>query len=194
MIEDVIKFRDADADLPFFDEHWSRVGYETRMKDIVSYIRKETGFPPSKNMRPVREGVFRIKEDTTIDQLKRLALAIRRKCIIDCFQISIDRRRQECHMLFDWYDRSENKCFHLHKTYQFRLSVLILVTLDMPPIFPSPQWFRYYLTEASGSDPDAIKATMARVSRLKRELDRRSYKLAMLTLMYADKVCSGAAK
>lgn len=194
MIRDVIRFREADSDLSVMDEWWSCDTYEGRLQSIVGFIRKHTGFPPSANMRPIREGVFRIGEDTTLDELKDLAAAIREKCVIDAFQINVDRRRRICHMLFDWYDRSEEKCFHLHKTYQFRISVMILIRLGQPPIFPSPQWFRHYLVEVSGSDPDAIKGAMVAVNRLKSDFDRRSYMLAMLSLMYADKVCRGMAK
>ena len=91
MYDDIIKFSSRYSDLDKTDESWVGASYDDRLEDIMDNIVKTTGFSPSKNMQPIREGVFDIQESTTVDNLRSLAERIRDVYLIDCFQISIDR-------------------------------------------------------------------------------------------------------
>lgn len=192
MIEDVIRFTRATSDLPPYSESWQSVSYAARHEELTSYIFSKKDYYPSPNIILFKEGVFSIKEDTTLDELKELAVLIKRRCFIDCFQISVDRDRHECHMLFDFYDRKACQSFHLHKTYQYRLSVLILDFLDMKPVIPSPSWIRHYLFQQYHDDKSIVSKSIEWLSHAKPSKD--IYRMIINSLRHSQKMCEGVVK
>ena len=164
-----------------------------RIEQLRSYIEEHTEFPPSPNMRFIREGVFRIKKTTTMKQLRSLAERIKEECVIDCFQITINRRQNQARMLFDWYDYKEKKCFYLFSTYQINLSVLIIRFLDLPlPKHLSPQWLRYFLLREYNDNKNAFKELLERLKYAR--LNKKQFLLLNDTIAYVEKVCQGLAK
>ncbi len=192
MIEDVIKFYDRKEDLEAFSEHWEAASYEQRSKDIVATIVEQKGFPPSPNMKYIREGVFSIKAETTMEDLIILGTQIKQKCVIDCFQISIDREKMECHMLFDWYDRKDEKSFHLYGAYQMKLSVLILRVIDFPAQFNSDDWIQHYLRQEYADSPAIIEKSIDFLNHASPR--KRLYLFILMCIRHAEKICNGQVK
>lgn len=192
MIDDVIKFYERKEDLEQFSEHWEAASYEQRSKEIVATIVQQKGFPPSPNMKYIREGVFSIKRETTMKDLISLGEQIKEKCVIDCFQISIDRDRNECHMLFDWYDRKDEKSFHLYGAYQLKLSVLILRVIDFPAEFSSDDWIQHYLRQEYADNPDIIEQAIDFLNHASNR--KRLYLFVLMCIRHAEKVCQGQVK
>ena len=148
---------------------------------FVSTIVRLTGFPPSPNMKYIREGVFDIKSSTTMEELRFLATQIKGLCVIDCFQISIDRENNKCHMLFDWYDRNHTKSYHLYKAKQISLSVLILRVLDISMSLLSDVWVVHYMTQIYMENPDIAEKCQDAVNHSKyRKLTHQFLSLALL--------------
>ena len=193
MIDNVIKFSPRKSDLATTQETWVGESYASRREKIVSYIEEHTEFPPPPNMRFIREGVFRIKKTTTMKQLRSLAERIKEECVIDCFQITINRRQNQARMLFDWYDYKETKCFYLFSTYQMNLTVLIIRFLDLPlPQHLSPQWLRYFLLREYNDNKNAFKELLERLKYAR--LSKKQFLLLNDTIAYVEKVCQGLAK
>lgn len=193
MIDNVIKFSPRKTDLANSTEIWVGESYASRRDKIVSFIEENTEFPPSPNMRFIREGIFRIKKSTTMEQLRGLAERIKEECVIDCFQISINRRHNQARMLFDWYDYEKKKCFYLFSTYQMNLSVLIIRYLDLPlPPDLTPQWLRYFLLREYNDNKNSFKELLERLKYAR--LSKKQYLLLNDTIGYVEKVCKGLAK
>lgn len=187
MIEDVIRFYDTSGDLEKFSEHWEEDNYATRSNKIVDDIVRLTGFPPSPNMKYIREGVFDIKSSTTMEELRFLATQIKGLCVIDCFQISIDRENNKCHMLFDWYDRNHTKSYHLYKAKQISLSVLILRVLDISMSLLSDVWVVHYMTQIYMENPDIAEKCQDAVNHSKYR--KLTHQFLSLALLHARKKC-----
>ena len=188
MIEDVIRFTEPAGDLQQTPEYWQQESYQERSEATVNTIVDLTGFPPSPNMKYIREGVFGIKPDTTMEELRELAARIKESCVIDCFQIAIDREKNECHMLFDWYDRNNVKAYHLYKSKQISLSVLILRVLDIPMQLLSDVWVVHYMTQLSREIPDIAEMCLDTVAHSKYRKALHQY--MTLALMHSKKVCA----
>ena len=139
-------------------------------------------------MKYIREGVFGIKPDTSMEELRELAARIKESCVIDCFQIAIDREKNECHMLFDWYDRNNVKAYHLYKSKQISLSVLILRVLDIPMQLLSDVWVVHYMTQLSREIPDIAEMCLDTVAHSKYRKALHQY--MTLALMHSKKVCA----
>ena len=125
MYDSVIKFSASRKDLDRTDEFWQGDTFGSRWEDIMQNIVRVTGFAPSKNMEPIREAVFTIKEDTMLDDLKALAARIKEWYKIDCFQIAIDRSTSTAHLLFDFNIRETAKSVVIPRYQQIALSVMI---------------------------------------------------------------------
>ncbi|MBR0524099.1 MAG: hypothetical protein IJK09_03990 [Prevotella sp.] len=193
MIDNVIKFSPRKTDLANSSEIWVGESYASRRDKIVSFIEENTEFPPSPNMKYIREGIFRIKKTTTMEQLRRLAERIKEECVIDCFQISINRHLNQARMLFDWYDYKENKCFYLFTTYQMNLSVLIIRFLDLPlPSNITPQWLRYFILREYNDNKNSFKELLERLKYAR--LSKKQFLLLNDIIAYAEKVCQGIVK
>lgn len=193
MNENVIKFVRGKKDLKSSSEMWVGESFSSRRGKILSYIEETTGFPPSPNMQFIREGIFRIKSSTTLDQLRALAKKIKEECTIDCFQISINRRQNQARMLFDWYDYKERKCFYLFSTYQLSLSVLIVRFLDLPlPRQIAPKWFRYFLLREYKDNKYSFHQLLDRLKHA--GLTKKQFRLLNDSIIYIEHLCEGLVK
>ena len=193
MTEDIIKFSKGKKDLKSATEMWIGESFASRRDKILSFIEHKTGFPPSPNMQFIREGIFRIKSTTTLEQLRALAVKIKEECTIDCFQISINRRQNQARMLFDWYDYKEGKCFYLFSTYQMNLSVLIVRFLDLPlPRQIAPTWFRYFLLREYKDDKNSFRQLLDLLKHSK--LTKKQFRLLKDSITYIENLCQGLVK
>lgn len=192
MFDDVIKFSICEADLAPQPEHWQRESYAHRLNSILESVELKTGFPPSKNMRPIREGVFVVKDDTTIDDLVALGSKLRQWYTIDCFQCSIDRENNMAHMLFDWNDRETAKSVYINRSQQIAMSVMILRTLNLPRPEGTELWLRFFISAEYSDDQRVFTSILDQLKHAK--LGRKNYHIARDVLTYVQQVCQGLVK
>lgn len=145
MTSDFLKFAKGTTDLDsHVREYWKQCSYQERYDEVSNYIQQQTGYPPSSNMQFIRELEFFITDKTTLFDISLLIPIIKKEFVIDCFQISIDRIENKAHLLFDWYDRKNNKQIYLYPTILYRLQALIIRTLNLPYL-DSDDKLSYYL-------------------------------------------------
>lgn len=145
MTIDYIPFSPAHRDLDQTAEYWESDTYYYRKESIINYIRDKRGSAPSINMQFIRECSFMITDKVTILELVYLAEELRKLFLIDCFEISIDRVSSTAHMLFDFYNKKEQKCIYINKTQHAIFSVLIVKHLKLPVEEPDSCWLRYFM-------------------------------------------------
>ena len=191
MYDDVIKFSNRNSDLEKTEESWVGSSYDDRLEDIMDNIVKTTGFAPSKNMQPIREGVFLIKESTTVDDLKSLAVRINEVYLIDCFQISIDRDNNTAHMLFDFNIRDKGKSVVLNRSEQIVLSVMILRYLDLPRPDCAEEWMGYFLKGRYTDNEDVFENWLNNLKHKK--LNKNDFNLAKEMSIFVKQMCKGMA-
>lgn len=192
MYDSVLKFTCRAANLDRTEEFWqcdtSDDRYDTIMKDIV----KATGLSASKNMKPIREGVFLVNDDTTIDDLRKLAELIRQQYKIDCFQIAIERPSNTAHMLFDFNDRETAMSIVINRSQHIALSAMILRYLHLPRPESSEQWLFHYLKERINDNPAAITKLLDKLNHSK--LSKEDVGLIRDALNYVKLKCQTISK
>lgn len=192
MTDDVIKFSSVTHDLDRTDEFWQEDSFADRLEAIMDDIVETTGFSPSKNMQPIREGVFQVTDTTTVEELQGLARHIKEWYKIDCFQISIERPANTAHMLFDFNLRGKAKSVVLNSSQQIALSVMILRFLHLPRPKGAELWLGYFLKDRYTNNPDSFKVLHDKLKHAK--LGRDSYMLACDVLTYVQQMCQGIVK
>lgn len=191
MYDEFIKFIYRDCDLEKGEESWIGAYYDDRLEDIVENFIESTGFKPSKNMRPIREGVFVVKDSTTIDDLKDLAERIKEFYLIDCFQIAIDRESNTAHMLFDFNIRDKGKSVVLNRSEHIVLSVMIILSLDLPYPDNTDKWMGYFLKGRFTDNESVFEDWLNNLKHKK--LNKKDYNLAKEMSIFAKQMCQGMA-
>lgn len=192
MYDDVIKFSVRRQDLDRTDEFWQGDTFDVRWKSIMDNIVSTTGFSPSKNMEPIREGVFQVSASTTVDDLRGLSVHIAKMYGIDCFQIAIDRSTGTAHLLFDFNIRGHAKSVVINRSQQIALSVLILRYLDLPRPAGAELWLGYFLKDKFNDDPEAFSSLLRKMKHAR--LGKKSYALARDMILYVQQMCKGQVK
>lgn len=192
MYDSVIKFISRSTDLDRTDEFWQCDTYDGRYDAIMENIVKVTGLSASKNMQPIREGMFLVKESTTVDDLIGMAALIKQWYKIDCFQIAIDRSTNTAHLLFDFNDRAKAKSVVINRSQQIALSVMILRYLDLPRPEGSEQWLAYFLKDRFNDNPESFATLLDKLKHAK--LGKESFNLASDVLHYVVQMCQGTLK
>lgn len=191
MYDDVIKFSNRNSDLDKTSESWQGESYEHRLDAIIDNIVKTTGFAPSKNMQPIREGVFQINDSTTVDDLRDLSNRIKEVYLMDCFQISIDRETNTAHMLFDFNIRDTAKSVVLNRSEQIVLSVMILRYLDLPRPECAEEWLGYFLKGRFTDDEDVFDNWLDNLKHKK--LNKNDFNIAKEMSIFVKQICKGMA-
>lgn len=191
MYDDVIKFSNRGSDLDRTEEFWQGEGYQQRLDDIMDNIVKITGFAPSKNMQPIREGVFHIQDSTTLDDLKELSRRIKEIYLIECFQIAIDRDNNTAHLLFDFNVRETAKSVVLNRSEQIVLSVMILRFLDLPRPECAEEWLGYFLKGRYADDEDVFDNWLNNIKHKK--LNKNDFNIAKEMSAFVKQICRGMA-
>lgn len=125
-------------------ESWSQSSIDEKRKEVARHCRKTSGRKLQKNAEPVREAVVNLQPHHTMDDLKRLAEAIRSRFKVDCFQIHIHRDEghydvvdgtprinHHAHMLFDWQDKEKGTILKLNAKDLSQIQTLVAETLNM---------------------------------------------------------------
>ena len=163
MFDDVIKFAPCEHDLEKRPEYWQSDSYEQRNHAVLESIKKVTGYYPTKNRQPIREGVFQVADKTTIDELVGLSKKLKDWFKLDCFQASIDRGTNTAHMLFDFNEYDTGKSVHLNQSQQIVIGVTILRYLDLPRPKGAELWRRYFLAGQYADDPESFKKVLQKL-------------------------------
>lgn len=192
MYDEVIKFVGRSTDLEKADEYWRKDSVASRLEAIRKNVISKTGMSPSRNMQPVREGIFTILPTTTLDELRSLAVRIREWYGIDCFQISADRHDSTAHMLFDFHHRRDAKSIVINRSQQIALSVMILRYLRLPRPRGTENWIGHFLKERFTDNPEVFTNLLEKLKRAR--LGRESYALAHDVLTYVQQMCRGVVK
>lgn len=191
MYDNVIKFTNRNSDLDKTEELWVGASYDDRLDDIMDNIIQTTGFAPSKNMQPIREGVIQIKESTTVDDLKGLAERINEVYLIDCFQIAIDRDTETAHMLFDFNIRDKGKSVVLNRSEQIVLSVMILRYLNLPRPDCAEEWMGYFLKGRYTDNENIFDNWLNNLKHKK--LNKNDFNIAKDMSIFVKQMCQGMA-
>ena len=189
MIQQVFKIIPRQRDLHPTKEMWVGESYESREAKIIA----ANGTVPHANMKFVREVTFEIKKSTTINDLRALAVCIKEECVIECFQISINRQKNVAHMLFDWYDYDNRQCFYLYESYQMAMSAMIIRKLHLS--FPkdlSSKWLRYFLTRKYKDNNKIYKQLLEELKH--KNLTKEAFRLLRQMTEYIEDVCKTAAR
>lgn len=192
MTIDYIQFYPAQRDLDHTTEYWESDTYFYRKESIVNHVREKRGFAPSLNMQFIRECSFSITEKVTIFELVSLSTELRTLFKIDCFEISIDRVTSSAHMLFDFYDRDEQKCIYINKTRLAILSVLVIKHLDLPVPKPDSHWLRYFLLVDYYDNHEVFDQLLEWVEH--QHVNNRSYSILQICLEYCKQLCLNNVK
>ncbi len=170
-------------------EFWASDTYSAREAKIIA----SNGSVPHANMKYIREISFSIKKETMLEDLKSLAISIREECVIDCFQISINRQKNIAHMLFDWYDYNAQQCFYLYETYQMTLCALIIRRLHIPfPTKLNTRWLRYFLSSEYRDNEEIYRQLLEDLKHKK--LGKRYYRLLRQMIEYIEDVCKSSRR
>ena len=189
MIQQVFKIIPRQRDVHPTKEMWVGESYESREAKIIA----ANGTVPHANMKFVREVTFEIKKSITINDLRALAVSIKEECVIDCFQISINRQKNVAHMLFDWYDYEQHQCFYLYESYQMAMSTMILSKLHLP--FPqnlNSKWLRYFLTRKYKDNNKIYKQLLEELKH--KNLTKEAFRLLRQMTEYTEEMCKTSAR
>ncbi len=115
-----------------------------RMKKVQAHCKNVSGRKLQKNAMVIREAVVNLKPETTMDDLKNLAVELRKQYGIHCFQIHIHRDEghkdpntgefkinHHAHMVFDWQDRTKGTVVKLNRVQMSQIQTLVANTLEM---------------------------------------------------------------
>lgn len=191
MVENIIKIQHRKEDLLRFSEYWEKGSYQNTFQEIKAMMTEKNGYPPLANTKFIREGSFRIKASTSIDDLKKLAKDIRNKFGIDCFQISIDRKASMAFMLFNWV-KPDGTTVAMNHITQIKFGVFILQELNLPRPSCTNMWLRYFLTYAYEKDQKVFKKQLNALY----NGDTEALDLVLIRdiLLYAEGMCEGQYK
>jgi hypothetical protein len=189
MFDDVIKLCCRRSDLLRTPEFWQAASFEQRMSEIREAVKTATGYYPTKNMQPIREGVFKIRDDIEVPELVALGRKLKERHRIDCFQVAIDRQENEAHMLFDCNDRETGKSVNFNHTDQIFLSVTILNFLDLKGPKGTEQWPHYFVAGAYDENPMVFEKFRNRLKHAK--LSKQDYQFGQYLVSLGEMECLG---
>lgn len=133
---------------------WKGDEISSRLESITHLAKEKTGRSMQAKATPIREACVNIEREHTIEDLKRVADALKGKYGIDCFQIFIHRDEgrwvdgeelkkeadrdpakwkpnYHAHMVFDWQDKRTGKSFKLHRLEMSQIQTLVANALGM---------------------------------------------------------------
>lgn len=133
-------------DLTHLNESWTDPRYKGKSfseirQDIADRYKAHIGQKMQSKMVPLREGVVVIDNNTTMEQLQKLATAMEEKFGIKTIQIHIHRDEGHkgseewkpnlhAHMVFDW-TQPNGKSLSLNKSHMSELQTLVADVLGM---------------------------------------------------------------
>lgn len=129
-------------ELTCLNEYWESGSQADRLATIKEKYFKTVGQKLQSRATPIREGVVVIKSDTSMDDLRKLADAIKAKFGIETFQIAIHKdeghskskvwiSNLHAHLVFDWTDQDTGKSIKMNRDQMTELQTLCAEVLGM---------------------------------------------------------------
>ena len=129
-------------ELTCLNEYWESGSQADRRAAIKEKYFKTVGQKLQSKATPIREGVVVIKSDTSMDDLRKLADAIKAKFGIETFQIAIHKdeghprskmwiSNLHAHLVFDWTDQDTGKSIKMNRDQMTELQTLCAEVLGM---------------------------------------------------------------
>ena len=129
-------------DLSHMNDYWQSSTQAARLESIKSRYLKSTGQKMQAKATPIREGVVVIKADTTMEDLKKLSEAYRRRFGMEVFQIAIHKDEGypnaeqwtpnlHAHLVFDWTDQNTGKSLKLNRQDMIDMQTITAEVLRM---------------------------------------------------------------
>ena len=193
MYDAIIKYRPASADFPPSREYWITSTYADRKEIILDHIVEQTKGLPSKNMQYIREGIIKVKDTTTIEDLVALSEKIRSRYVIDCFQMYIERPGNIAHMLFDWYNHDKRHVIAISHPQQIAISALIIRDLELSVSRRTSEFLaKYFLANEFREDHNVFRAVLDEIKH--KNLSKQNYQIVRDVLTYIEHKHHGLVK
>ena len=186
-----LKIEDCKEGIVKYPEYVETATYSEKKEEIMRRIEKKKGFVPMKSMKITREMSFKIKKSIELEKLTNLAYEIQGRFGIECFQISIDRKTNTAHMLFNWI-LENGEPFVLNQSLFKRLVVMVLDFLKLPRPKEAKNWERWFLAESYNKDNNVFNEQINLLSNS--NINGLNYTVVLDALSYAQKVCEGVVK
>ena len=100
-IETFLTIKTATKDLPNTLEAWKASTFKERKQSVIQHSIENRGYEPAFNMNFIKRITFEIEKKVELHHLFALSQKIQDKFGIECFQVSIDRKNNLVHMLFE---------------------------------------------------------------------------------------------
>lgn len=125
------------------NEYWESDTQEARLAFVTQNAKAKTGRKMQAKATPIREAVVVIREDTTMDDLKKLAKRFNDRFGIDVFQIAIHKDEGyrkgkdglklnlHAHLVADWTDHQSGKSLKLNRNDMSEMQTICAEVLGM---------------------------------------------------------------
>lgn len=125
------------------NEYWESDTQEARLAFVTQNAKAKTGRKMQAKATPIREAVVVIREDTTMDDLKKLAKRFNDRFGIDVFQIAIHKDEGyrkgkdglklnlHAHLVADWTDHESGKSLKLNRNDMSEMQTICAEVLGM---------------------------------------------------------------
>lgn len=125
------------------NEYWESDTQEARLAFVTQNAKAKTGRKMQAKATPIREAVVVIREDTTMDDLKKLAKRFNDRFGIDVFQIAIHKDEGyrkgkdglklnlHAHLVADWTDHQSGKSLKLNRNDMSGMQTICAEVLGM---------------------------------------------------------------
>lgn len=129
-------------ELSHLNEYWEKDTQTARLDSIKSRYIDATGQKMQAKATPIREAVVVIRQETTMEDLKKLSEAYRQRFGIDTFQIAIHKDEGypnagewkpnlHAHLVFDWTDQHTGKSLKLNRQDMVEMQTITAEVLQM---------------------------------------------------------------
>lgn len=189
---EILTINAARRDLLPQPEFWAEAKYEEKFDKLLEIIKEKTSFLPPSNTKVIREISFHILPTTTLGDLKEVCHALEESYKISCFQISIDRKAQEAHLLAAWVNQQTGKAIQLSDNTLKRFTGTLMRRLPLPRPKNYEDWVRYILLDAYEESPDVFKQQLDKLPLLIK--GQSNYSIIRDALIYAELMSKGKVK
>ncbi len=129
-------------DLKHLNEEWTSDTISNRRSVLKKMVKEKTGRKLQEKASPIREGVVVIKQDTTLEDLRKFADRLEHRWGIKTFQIYTHKDEGyknsnkwkpnlHAHMVFDWINHETGKSIKLSRGEYAEMQTILAETLGM---------------------------------------------------------------
>jgi hypothetical protein len=127
------------SDLTPNNDSWSIDNIEKRFDAISTLYKEKVGQKIQAKATPIREAVVNLRQDHTIESVRKLTDSLKKEYGLDAFQIHIHRDEGKtpeelnyhAHILFDWQNKETGKSFKLNRQDMSRVQDITAESLGM---------------------------------------------------------------